>query len=229
MTGSEPDFDEKPAGEAEQEEEELDSRPDSEDPERESEEPPEPVAEGPSQPDEDRWGIGSRVLTLCALLGSAILVWTQFAFRSRWIADFVENNKLESPDQRVSLVAGFVGGLALGAAVGAAALSWLWNKRRSWQIAEQWAWFVSPLIALPIMPIVFRYKPWQNRHQALLLVALLGALVVETLLVRSLASVPEPVRAWWGGIREQVPEAARRQGPRAVVVTAALGYALFMS
>ena len=229
MTGSEPDFDEKPAGEAEHEEEELDSQPDSEDPERDSEEPPEPVAQDRPQPDEDRWGIGSRVLALSALLGSAILVWTQFAFRSRWIADFLENNKLESSDQRGSLVAGFVGGLALGGALGAAVLAWLWSKRRSWQIAEQWLWFLSPLIALPIMPIVFRYKPWQNRHQALLLVALLGSLVVETLLKRSLASIPESVQAWLDGLNEQLPAAVRRQGPRAVVITAALGYALFMS
>ena len=229
MTGSEPDFEEKPVGEAEQEEEELDSSPDSEDPERDSEEPPARVAQDRSQPDEDRWGIGSRVLVLSALLGSALLVWTQFAFQSRWIADFLENNRLESAGQRDKLVANFVGGLVLGGAVGSAALAWLWNKRRSWQIAEQWAWFVSPLIALPIMPIVFRYKPWQNRHQALLLVALVAALVVETLLARALSSVPESVQAWWDGLTEQVPAVVHRQGPRAVVITAALGYALFMS
>src|SRR6187549_793105 len=128
MTGSEPDFDGKPVGEAEQEEDELDSQPDSEDPERDSEEPPEPVAEDRPQPEEDRWGIGSRVLALSALLGSAILVWTQFAFRSRWIPEFLENNQLEAPEQRASLVAGFAGGLALGAAVGAGVLAWLWNK-----------------------------------------------------------------------------------------------------
>src|SRR4051812_2808835 len=229
MTGSEPDFDEKPVGEAEQEEEELDSQPDSEDTDRDSDEPPEPVAEDRPQPDEDRWGIGSRVLALSALLGSALLVWTQFAFRSRWIADFLENNKLESADQRTGLVAGFVGGLALGGAVGAGVLAFLWNKRRSWQIAEQWAWFVSPLIALPIMPIVFRYKPWQNRHQALLIVVLFGALVVETLLVRSFAAVPESVRAWWASLSEQLPPPLRRQGPRGIVIAGALGYALFMS
>src|SRR5947207_10223646 len=104
MTGSEPDFDEKPAGEAEQDDEELDSAPDSDDPEhdsddpeRDSDDPPEPAAVHDPQPDEDRWGIGSRVLALSALLGSALLVWTQFAFRSRWIADFLESNKLESP------------------------------------------------------------------------------------------------------------------------------------
>jgi uncharacterized membrane protein len=108
-------------------------------------------------------------------------------------------------------------------------LAYLWNKRRSWQIAEQWAWFVSPLIALPIMPIVFRSKPWQNRHQALLLVCLFGALVVETLLVRSFSSVPESVKAWWEGVRAQLPPVARREGPRAAVIAAALGYALFMS
>ena len=72
MTGSEPDFDEKPAGEAEQEEEELDSQPDSDDPERDSEEPPEPSAQDrPPQPDEDRWGIGSRVLALSATADAA--------------------------------------------------------------------------------------------------------------------------------------------------------------
>jgi len=229
MTGSEPDFDEKPVGEADEAEEELDSQPDSEEPERESEEPPEPAAQDRSQPDEDRWGIGSRVLALSALLGSALLVWTQFAFRSRWIADFIENNKLESADQRVSLITGFVGGLALGAAAGGAALAWLWSKRRSWQIAEQWAWFVSPLIALPIMPIVFRSKPWQNRHLALLIVAIVGALVVETLLARALASIPRSVQNWLDGLSEQMPAAVRRQGPRAVVIAAALGYALFMS
>src|SRR6478735_5890646 len=107
MTGSEPDFDEKQAGEAEEEEEELDSSPDSEDPERDSDEPPEPKAEDHPQPDEDRWGIGARVLALSALLGSAALVWAQFAFRSRWIADFIESNKLEAPAERTSLVAGF--------------------------------------------------------------------------------------------------------------------------
>ena len=227
MTGSEPDFDENQAGVAE-EEEELDSEPDSEDPDRESDEPPAPEVK-PPQPEEDRWGIASRVLALSALLGSALLVWTQFAFRARWIADFLENNKLESPGDRFDLVLGFVAGLALGGAVGAAALAWLWNKRRSFTSAEEWAWFLSPLIALPIMPIVFRFRPWQNRHQALLLVVLVGSLFVETLLVRSFSSVPASVRAWWEGIGDQVPERVRRLGPRSIVITAALGYALFMS
>jgi len=230
MTGSRPDFDENQAGEAEADEE-LDSEPESEEQEeddRDSDEPPEP-AHKPPLPDEDRWGIGARVLALSALLGCALLVWSQFAFRSRWIADFLENNKLESPEQRTGLVTGFVGGLALGGAAGAAVLGWLWNKRRSFAVAEEWAWFLSPLIALPIMPIVFRARPWQNRHQALLLVVLFGSLVVETLLSRSLASVPAPVQAWWDGLSEQVPGIVRRQGPRAVVIAAALGYALFMS
>ncbi len=79
------------------------------------------------------------------------------------------------------------------------------------------------------MPIVFRFKPWQNRHQALLLVALVGALVFETLLKRAFAAIPEPVQTWLDGVQEQVPAVVRRQGPRAVVIAAALGYALFMS
>ncbi|MET0792494.1 MAG: DUF2079 domain-containing protein [Polyangiaceae bacterium] len=237
MTGSGPDLDEKPVGEAEEGEEELGSEPESdapdadesdEDDDRDSDEPPAPRVK-PPLPDEDRWGIGSRVLVLSALLGCAIVVWSQFAFRSRWIADFLESNKLEAPEQRLDLVTGFVAGIFVGGGVGAAVLTWLWNKRRSFKLAEEWAWFVSPLIALPIMPIVFRARPWQNRHQALLLVVLVGALVVETLLVRCFSSVPAPVQAWWDSLSQQMPERVRKLGPHAVVLAAALGYALFMS
>lgn len=230
MTGSGPEFKEEddvvggPESEAE-----PSSGPETDDEDdRESVEPPAPAAVGP-QPDEDRWGIGSRVLAISALLGCALVVWGQFAFRSRWIADFLENNRLESPEERFDLLTGFVVGLGLGGAAGAAALAWLWNKRRSWATAEQWAWFLSPLIALPILPIVFRARPWQNRHQALLLVVLFGGFMMEALLKRSLASVPPAVHAWWDGLRAQVPAKLHQQGPRAVVIAAAVGYVLFMS
>jgi hypothetical protein len=229
MTGSEPENEEPASDKAIEDAGLEDSEPDSEDGARESDAPPEPEAEEQPQPDEDRYGIGSRVVLLATLLGCAVVVWAQFAFRSRWIADFLENNKLESPEQRIDLVTGFVTGMALGGAAGAAVLAWLWNKRRSFKIAEEWAWFLSPLICLPILPIVFRARPWQNRHQALLLVALVGSLVVETLLVRSLSSVPASVQTWWDGVKEQMPERVRRLGPRTVVLSAALGYALFMS
>src|SRR4051812_6685046 len=138
MTGSGPDLDEEPKGAAEDGEEQLGSNPDAdesdeaesdEDDDRDSDEPPAPRVK-PPPPDEDRWGIASRTLAISALLGCAFAVWAQFAFRSRWIADFIENNKLESPDERVELVTGFVLGIALGGALGAAALAWLWNKRR---------------------------------------------------------------------------------------------------
>jgi uncharacterized membrane protein len=237
MTGSGPDLDEEPTGEAEHGEEERGSQPDADEPDeaesdedddRDSDEPPAPRVK-PPPPDEDRWGIASRTLAISALLGCAFIVWTQFAFRSRWIADFLENNQLESPNQRIDLVTGFVSGIALGGAVGAAALAWLWNKRRSFKIAEEWAWFVSPLIALPILPIAFRARPWQNRHQALLLVVLVGSLVVETLLVRSLSSVPASVQSWWESVKAQMPARVQKLGPRAIVLVAALGYALFMS
>jgi uncharacterized membrane protein len=183
----------------------------------------------PEPPAEDRWSIGSRVLVLSALFGAAVVVWWQLAFRSRWLSEFLESNTLDSPEQRASLVAGFVGGLGLGGAIGAGVLIWLWRQRFSWKLAEEWAWFLSPLIALPILPIVFRFKPWQNHHQALLLVVLVGSLFVETLLIRSLGSVPLAVREWWDGVGEQIPGKFKLKGPFAAVVVGALGYALFMS
>ena len=231
MTGSEPEStdEEQAVGGAEGEEElESGSEPDDSDSDRDSDEPPEPEVPRP-QPDEDRWGIGSRVLLISALLGSALIVWTQFAFRSKWIADFLENNRLESPDQRGELLTGFMLGLALGGAAGGIALGRLWQKRRSWAIAEQWAWFLSPLITLPILPIVFRARPWQNRHQALLLVVLFGSFALEALLTRSLLNAPAAVRSWWRGLTEQLPLKIRAHGPRAIVIAAAVGYVLFMS
>ncbi|HEY3664832.1 MAG TPA: hypothetical protein VGL19_02485, partial [Polyangiaceae bacterium] len=113
MTGSEPENEEPAAGEVNEETDLEQSPPDSADAEdseeseeRDSEAPPTPVADDHPQPDEDRYGIGSRVLLLSALLGSAAIVWAQFAFKSRWIADFLESNTLQSPEQRTNLVAG---------------------------------------------------------------------------------------------------------------------------
>ena len=191
----------------------------------------------PAPPDEDRWGIGSRVLTLAALLGAAAIVWWQFAFRSRWVAEFLETNSLDTVSQdvseqmaqRMTLVTGFVGGLALGGAVGAGILVWLWRERLSWKLAEEWAWFLSPLIALPILPIVFRYKPWQNHHQALLLVVLVGSLFLETMLARALGSVPAPVQDWWLSLGEQLPPVLKKKGPFVAVVVGAVAYSLYMS
>ena len=229
MTGSEPEKEHPESDEAIEEAGLEDTVPDSEDAARDSDEPTEPEAEDHPRPDEDYYGIGSRVLLIATLLGCAVVVWAQFAFRSRWIADFLENNRLQSPDERTSLLAGFLAGAGVGAAVGAGFLYRSWSKRRSWQIAELWAWFLSPLIALPILPIAFRFRPWQNRHEALLIVVLFGSLVVETLLSRSLSSVPAPVREWWGSLGEQFPAKVRQLGPRTLVQVAALGYALFMS
>jgi uncharacterized membrane protein len=229
MTGSEPENEEPAPGGVNEETDSGDSEPDSGDPERDSDAPPSPVADDQPQPDEDRYGIGSRVLLLSALLGCAAVVWAQFAFKSRWIGEFLENNTLESPDQRSNMIAGFLAGMVFGGAAGGAALYRLWKKRASWAVAEQWAWFLCPLIVLPILPIAFRFKPWQNRHQALLIVVLFGSLVVETLLGRSLSSVPASVQEWWDGLSLQFPEKVRQLGPRTLVQVCALGYALFMS
>jgi uncharacterized membrane protein len=188
-----------------------------------------PRLDRPPPPAEDRWGIGSRVLAVSALLGAALIVWWQFAFRSRWVNEFLQNNTLDSPDQRMTLVWGFMAGLALGGAIGAGILAWLWRQRLSWQLAEEWTWFLAPLIALPILPIVFRFRPWQNRYEDLLLVVLVGSLFLETLLVRALSSVPFVVQEWWDGIGEQIPARFKIKGPLALVLVGAACYALFMS
>jgi len=226
MTGSEPEF--------EDEEERDDDAPDSDsEPNNAQVTEQTPAAEPrpPLSPEakDARIGVASRVVALSALLGCAVFMWVEFAFKSRWVPDFLISNSLPSPDQRSSLVVAFVAGMLVGGAAGGSALYWAAKKHLPWELCERWAWFLSPLIALPIIPIAFRFKPWQNQQQALLIVVLFASLVVEALLIRALIALPPSVEEWWEGVREQLPVQLRSRGPFVIVLTAALGYALFMS
>src|SRR5450432_1684552 len=124
MTGSEPEFED---DEDAEEDAEADS---SRDPESDPDnsdgdgdeadhggaEPPAPTDESEFESPSERWGVGSRVLALSALLGCAFVVWWQLAFHSRWVTEFLDSNTLDSPEQRTGLVIGFVLGLLLGGA-----------------------------------------------------------------------------------------------------------------
>ena len=85
MTGSEPEFE---ADDDAEEDSEADSSPDREsDPDnsegegdeadRGDAEPPTPTDESELESPAERWGVGSRVLALSALLGCAFVVWWQ--------------------------------------------------------------------------------------------------------------------------------------------------------
>jgi uncharacterized membrane protein len=171
---------------------------------------------------------GSRTLAIGALLGIAATMYVQFAYQARWADDFLVKNTL-GKEPRAGLIAWVVAGALLGVAISALLLVFTHRRRRSIARVERWAWFLSPLVLLPFAPMLFRYKPWQNKYELLLPCLIPILLAVEALVARSLSSVPRAVREWWLGMRDQVPALIRRQGPMIVVVSGALIYSVFFS
>ena len=171
---------------------------------------------------------GSRTLAIGSLLGLAGVMYVQFAYRARWVDDFLVKNTL-GKEQRSGLLAWLVFGLVLGAVVSALVLFLTHRRKRSIVRVERWAWFLSPALLLPFAPMLFRFKPWLNKHEVLLCLLVPLLLAVEVLVVRSLTHVPAAVREWWQGLRDQLPALIRRQGPLIVVVSSALIYAIFFS
>jgi uncharacterized membrane protein len=94
---------------------------------------------------------------------------------------------------------------------------------------EQYLWFLSPLLLLPLLPMLFCDEAWRGRHEALLPPLVLLLLFVETLVLRALSAVPEEARITVDLLRRRLPEVWRRHGALIVVVGASLGYAIFMS
>lgn len=169
---------------------------------------------------------GSRIVVIAALLGGAIAFWTQLAFRSPWLDEFLTDNTLE-PGQRNVLILAVVLGTLVGGLAGAGAMVWQVRRRQPLALVEQWAWFLCPLLMLPLVPVVFRAKVWQGRHDVLLPSLLLLLLVFEQLVHRSLQNVPAQVVAYFSEAVSQVPRKLRERGPLVIVVAAAAAYAAF--
>ncbi|HEY4156899.1 MAG TPA: DUF2079 domain-containing protein [Polyangiaceae bacterium] len=190
---------------------------------------PEKAAKSPANLLENPWGIASRSVALGGLLLGAAVMWFEFSFRSRWVPEFLISNTLPDPGQRMSLVWAYVGSSFAGSLAVGGTLYWMRRRGQGWALCEQWLWFLSPLLLLPLLPLVFRYKPWQNRQDDLLLVVLLGSLVAERLVFRALCEAPSAVREWWQGVLEPIPQQVRARGPLWVVLGAVVAYVLFMS
>jgi uncharacterized membrane protein len=169
---------------------------------------------------------GARALALFTLIGGAVAAWSQLAFRAPWLEDFLLENTLE-PGHRQSLLTILALGFVLGAA---GAVGWMTLRRRqgrNFELVERWAWFLSPLILLPLVPPLFRARVWTSRYDALLPAMVLLLLVFERLAERSLANVPASVAAWFRDASSQVPPLVRKHGALSVVVLAAAMYAAF--
>lgn len=190
---------------------------------------PSDVATDPDSGFAHPWAVVARSVAMSALLGAAVVMWGQFSFRARWVSEFLSSNKLGA-DQRMALIVSLCAGLGVGALAGAAALLFFKKKLgRGPAALERWLWFLLPLSLLPLMPLLFRFKPWQNKHDRLLPIVLFVVLVLEVLVFRALRNVPSRVRRWWAETRDQLPLAVRRDGPFVVVVAGTLVYIAFFT
>jgi uncharacterized membrane protein len=169
---------------------------------------------------------GSRILLLAALLGAAFGLWTQLAFRSPWLDAFLLDNELE-PGMRSRILLAIVAGTVGGAAAAFGAFQWWRRRQKPIAELEGWLWFLSPLLVMPLGPVLFRPKVWQGRHDSLLPVLVLVLLLFEQLAFRCLTNVPRAVHAWWTEAVEQTPAKIRKHGPLLVVLVAAAAYAAF--
>jgi uncharacterized membrane protein len=169
---------------------------------------------------------GARIVVLATLLGGALATYLQLAFRAAWLDQFLLENTLE-PGRRDRFILGLLAGLAAGGLTGAGLVGF--RHKRGLEIAsvERWLWFLSPLLMLPIMPVLFRAKVWLGRHEVLLPILILFLLAFEQLAVRCFLNVPDAVRTYVNEAVEQIPPKLRRWGLPGMVVVAAGLYAAF--
>jgi uncharacterized membrane protein len=228
--------------EADGEPREPDATDDERDEEREDEEgedevsaadeespPSEPVPDSsPEAHGEAVLGVAARSVALAALLGFSIATWLQLSFTGGWVNDFLAENQL--PDgRRMTLVKLSIGGATLSAALAGYLLSSFHKRGRNLTTIERWLWFLSPLLLLPAIPSLFRYKPWLGAYERLLPIVLFLSLTLEVLCFRALRAAPLRARLWWDELREQVPALVRRRGPALLVIGGAVFYAAFFS
>lgn len=199
------------------------------DEEEDDEEAPPPARFSEPEPifDQHPWAITARVAAVSALLGLSISAWAQLSIKAGWVSDFLMNNVRGVAERKLMMVL-LVAGLGLGGAIGLGLLARFRKLGREAEL-ERWLWFLVPGILLPCLPTLFRAKPWQNRHEALLPIVLLMSLLLEALLGLSLRNVPAAAREFWAQTREQVPAAIKRRGPLVLVCVAALAYSTFFS
>jgi uncharacterized membrane protein len=140
----------------------------------------------------EAWGEAARATCLSFLLGMALVVVARFSLGGEWVLEFLDKNRLPM-DARMSFIAQ---ALALGLLCAVAPLGLIVSQKWSSFTAavwEKWAWFLSPLMLLPAVPVMMKHQVWEGKHQDLLPIVLFGALIAEVLFSKSFANIPPQV------------------------------------
>lgn len=169
-----------------------------------------PPESPPSSFTPEAWGEAARATSLSFLLGMALVVFAHFAVGDEWVAELLQKNKLPMA-ARMSFIAQTLSGGTLCALIPLA----IAVSRRivgfTTSVWESWAWFLSPLMLLPAVPVMLRHEVWERKHEELLPVVLFGALIAEVLLSKSFQNTPALVtRAMHDFLREDQPEEPSR-------------------
>lgn len=176
-------------------------------------------------PEPDVLASSARSIALSALIGFAIVGLAQFTFMSEWVSAFVRSNKLEM-SRRMLLLYSMLGGAGLGVAGCVFWLNWAEKHERDPKQIEGWLWLASPLILLPSIPLLFRYKAWRGRHEDLLVAVFFTGLVIEVLIARALLLGPETARTKLMAPLKAIPALVKKHGPTLAVV---LGVVIYVS
>ncbi len=174
------------------------------------------------------WGIAARSELLALLLGISLVAWAQFSFDADWVVQFLTKNRL-GLDKRMTLITSMLIGGASAALICAGALGYRAKKELSFEVVERWLWFLSPLTLAPTLPLLLRYRAWEDNHEELLPALLFVGLVLELFLFKCFKSVPPAAARAYQALVKETPGFLRRHGPVLVVVGGAVAYAIFMS
>ncbi|MCC6217003.1 MAG: DUF2079 domain-containing protein [Polyangiaceae bacterium] len=181
--------------------------------------PPGPDVAGLTHP----VGVAGRSVALAFGLGAALVAWIQLTFQAKWVARFVIENDVASDARMLLLKSMGVGG-AIAAAAAVAAIVWVRRRGGDARAVERWLWLCSPLVLLPAVPILFRWRAWKDRHAQLLPAVLVTALVFELFFHRALVEAPERARAAWRWLGARLRWRVLRHAPLVTVLLGSAGY-----
>jgi uncharacterized membrane protein len=177
-----------------------------------------------------------RALMVSVFTAMGIVTWGRLSYQSSFRDAFLERNEID-PHLRLTFLIAMLGA---GAAAGLIVLFLtLYRGEKSKvgaarfaEMVEGWAWFFSPLMLLPAIPVFRSHEIWLNHHKVLLPIVLFFGLLVELLVAQSLRNIPEAVKRLFAPLREEVltlPARVRKHWFLSLTLLAASAYAVFMA